>query len=151
VRSSIYSIRAVGLGGLRPDIGPGGIAPVVPAPAVSSLRYGLRWSGPAARSSRTRRYRTLREVLRVDGDQRGENERCTVASNEVRTSAVSTGSVRYPLRSGRESVRYSNRCQQAYMGQIVVWISETGAFFSLFVGDIPYRSLSQNCQFPPVR
>jgi hypothetical protein len=32
VRSSVYSIRAVGLRGLRlrPDIGPGGIAPVVP-------------------------------------------------------------------------------------------------------------------------
>jgi hypothetical protein len=56
----------------------------------------------------------------MEENEPGENELGTVASNEVRTSAVSTG---------------VGSCQQAYMGQIVAWISETGAQPSLFVAD----------------
>jgi hypothetical protein len=41
VQHILYSLQAVGFGGLRPDIGPGGIAPVVLAPAVSPW-----WSPP---------------------------------------------------------------------------------------------------------
>jgi hypothetical protein len=62
----------------------------------------------------------------MEENQPGENERCTVASNEVRTSAVSTGV---------GSLSVTGVTKPRYMGQIVAWISETGAQPSLFVAD----------------